>query len=73
MKVSTKSAYDLSPLTYLALSGEEQIIPTRVITERWHIPIKYPEKLLKILIRPAVAGFLNQTTIACLCTYASHN
>lgn len=48
MNVSTKSEYGLRALIYLADKGE-QAIPAREIAEKWNVPVKYLEQILKLL------------------------
>ena len=49
MNVSTKSEYGLRALIYLASHGERAAIPAREIAERWNVPVKYLEQILKTL------------------------
>ena len=49
MNVSTKSEYGLRALIYLAGSRDGRAIPAREIAERWKVPIKYLEQILKTL------------------------
>ena len=49
MNVSTKSEYGLRALIYLASNQEGKIIPAREIAEKWNVPIKYLELILKAL------------------------
>jgi Rrf2 family protein len=49
MNVSTKSEYGLRALIYLAGSRDGRSIPAREIAERWKVPIKYLEQILKTL------------------------
>jgi Rrf2 family protein len=49
MKVSTKSEYGLRALIYLAAHSERETIPAREIAEKWQVPIKYLEHILKLL------------------------
>lgn len=49
MNVSTKSEYGLRALIYLAGHDRSESIPAREIAEKWHVPIKYLEQILKTL------------------------
>ncbi|HKX32697.1 MAG TPA: Rrf2 family transcriptional regulator, partial [Blastocatellia bacterium] len=49
MNVSTKSEYGLRALIYLASNSEREAIPAREIAERWSVPVKYLEQILKSL------------------------
>ena len=49
MNVSTKSEYGLRALIYLASCQEGKAIPAREIAEKWKVPIKYLEQILKAL------------------------
>jgi Rrf2 family protein len=49
MNVSTKSEYGLRALIHLASSEEERTVPAREIADRWSVPIKYLEQILKTL------------------------
>lgn len=49
MNVSTKSEYGLRALIYLASHGEQRLIPAREIAEKWDVPVKYLEQILKTL------------------------
>jgi Rrf2 family protein len=50
MNVSTKSEYGLRALIYLASQGGRgEAIPAREIAERWNVPAKYLEQILKTL------------------------
>ena len=49
MYVSTKSEYGLRALIYLATYGEREAIPAREIADKWNVPIKYLEQILKTL------------------------
>jgi Rrf2 family protein len=49
MNVSTKSEYGLRALIYLADNPQERAIPAREIAEKWKVPIKYLEQILKAL------------------------
>lgn len=49
MNVSTKSEYGLRALIYLAGSRDGRVIPAREIAEKWKVPIKYLEQILKTL------------------------
>jgi Rrf2 family protein len=49
MYVSTKSEYGLRALIYLASHGERGAIPAREIAEKWNVPVKYLEQILKTL------------------------
>lgn len=49
MNVSTKSEYGLRALIYLAGQGAGRVVPAREVAERWNVPIKYLEQILKTL------------------------
>ena len=49
MNVSTKSEYGLRALIYLATSQGGKAVPAREIAERWKVPLKYLEQILKTL------------------------
>ena len=49
MNISTKSEYGLRALIYLASNSERGAIPDREIAERWSVPVKYLEQILKAL------------------------
>lgn len=49
MNVSTKSEYGLRALIYLASNEDRPAIPAREIAERWSVPVKYLEQILKLL------------------------
>lgn len=49
MYISTKSEYGLRALIYLATNSDRASIPTREIAEKWNVPIKYLEQILKTL------------------------
>jgi hypothetical protein len=49
MNVSTKSEYGLRALIYLADNRQDRAIPAREIAEKWKVPIKYLEQILKAL------------------------
>jgi Rrf2 family protein len=49
MNVSTKSEYGLRALIYLASASGREAIPAREIAERWNVPVKYLEQILKTL------------------------
>ena len=49
MNISTKSEYGLRALIYLASNNERGAIPAREIAERWSVPVKYLEQILKDL------------------------
>jgi Rrf2 family protein len=49
MNVSTKSEYGLRALIYLAGCQDGRAIPAREIAEKWLVPIKYLEQILKAL------------------------
>ena len=49
MNVSTKSEYGLRALIYLTGSRDGRVIPAREIAEKWKVPIKYLEQILKTL------------------------
>lgn len=50
MNVSTKSEYGLRALIYLASqAGRGEAVPAREIAERWNVPVKYLEQILKTL------------------------
>lgn len=58
MNISTKSEYDLQALIYLASNDEGGAIPDPEIAERWSVPVKHLEQIIK--------------TLADLCTQADH-
>ncbi|MBX3280070.1 MAG: Rrf2 family transcriptional regulator [Acidobacteria bacterium] len=49
MNVSTKSEYGLRALIYLAGHSAREAVPAREIAEKWRVPIKYLEQILKTL------------------------
>ncbi|HEX6730817.1 MAG TPA: Rrf2 family transcriptional regulator [Pyrinomonadaceae bacterium] len=49
MNVSTKSEYGLRALIYLATHGTDRVVPAREIAEKWAVPVKYLEHILKSL------------------------
>jgi Rrf2 family protein len=49
MNVSTKSEYGLRALIYLASNSGREAIPAREIAEKWNVPVKYLEQILKTL------------------------
>ena len=49
MNVSTKSEYGLRALIYLASNNGRGAVPAREIAERWQVPVKYLEQILKTL------------------------
>ena len=49
MNVSTKSEYGLRALIHLAGASGREAIPAREIAERWNVPVKYLEQILKPL------------------------
>jgi len=49
MNVSTKSEYGLRALIYLATNSQHEAIPAREIAEKWSVPVKYLEQILKTL------------------------
>jgi Rrf2 family protein len=49
MNVSTKSEYGLRALIYIASHKEREAVPAREISEKWNVPIKYLEQILKAL------------------------
>jgi Rrf2 family protein len=49
MNISTKSEYGLRALIYLASHSERAAIPVREIAEKWNVPVKYLEQILKTL------------------------
>ncbi len=49
MNVSTKSEYGLRALIYLASNSAREAIPAREIAEKWNVPVKYLEQILKTL------------------------
>lgn len=49
MNVSTKSEYGLRALIYLGTHGADRVIPAREIAEKWDVPVKYLEQILKSL------------------------
>jgi Rrf2 family protein len=49
MNISTKSEYGLRALIYLASNRERDAVPAREIAEKWNVPVKYLEQILKLL------------------------
>lgn len=49
MNVSTKSEYGLRAMMYLASQINRDAVPAREIAERWNVPVKYLEQILKLL------------------------
>jgi Rrf2 family transcriptional regulator, cysteine metabolism repressor len=49
MNISTKSEYGLQALIYPVSANEHWAIPAREIAERWRVPVKYLEQILKSL------------------------
>jgi len=49
MNVSTKSEYGLRALIYLAGKTGHEATPAREIAEKWSVPVKYLEQILKTL------------------------
>src|SRR5262245_8389936 len=49
MNISTKSEYGLRALIYLASNSDREAIPAREIAEKWSVPAKYLEQILKTL------------------------
>lgn len=49
MNVSTKSEYGLRALIYLASNTDRVAIPAREIAEKWRVPVKHLEQILKTL------------------------
>jgi Rrf2 family protein len=49
LNISTKSEYGLRALIYLASNSERETIPAREIAEKWSVPLKYLEHILKSL------------------------
>src|SRR5437879_6273257 len=49
MNVSTRSEYGLRALIYLASQGEREAVPAREIAEKWNVPVKYLEQILKTI------------------------
>lgn len=49
MNVSTKSEYGLRALIYLATQSKREAVPAREIAEKWNVPVKYLEQILKTL------------------------
>ena len=49
MHITTKSEYGLRALIYLATEAQRDAIPAREISEKWHVPVKYLEQILKTL------------------------
>lgn len=49
MNVSTKSEYGLRALIYIAGQSAGRPTPAREIAEKWNVPIKYLEQILKTL------------------------
>jgi Rrf2 family protein len=56
MNVSTKSEYGLRALIHLAGASGRDAISAREIAERWNVPVKYLEQILKALKE---AGLVN--------------
>jgi len=49
MNVSTRSEYGLRALIYLASNTKAEAVPAREIAEKWNVPVKYLEQILKTL------------------------
>jgi len=49
MNVSTRSEYGLRALIYLASNAKAEAVPAREIAEKWNVPVKYLEQILKTL------------------------
>lgn len=49
MNVSTRSEYGLRALIYLASQQGREAVPAREIAEKWSVPVKYLEQILKTL------------------------
>jgi len=49
MNVSTKSEYGLRALIYLAGKSQQESVPAREIAQKWNVPVKYLEQILKTL------------------------
>jgi Rrf2 family protein len=49
VNVPTKSEYGLRALIYLASHADQGLVPAREIAERWRVPVKYLEQILRIL------------------------
>ena len=49
MNVSTRSEYGMRALITLATRGENELVTAREISERWNVPVKYLEQILKTL------------------------
>jgi Rrf2 family protein len=49
MNVSTRSEYGLRALIYLADHSQAAAVPAREIAEKWNVPVKYLEQILKTL------------------------
>lgn len=49
MNVSTKSEYGLRALIYLASNSQHEAVPAREIAQKWNVPVKYLEQILKAL------------------------
>jgi Rrf2 family protein len=49
MNVSTKSEYGLRALIHLAANQDGRVVPAREIAEKWKVPMKYLEQILKAL------------------------
>ena len=49
MNVSTKSEYGLRALIYLASNSRQEAVPAREIAQKWNVPVKYLEQILKAL------------------------
>lgn len=72
MNVSTKSEYGLRALIYLANNGEGKVIPAREIAEKWNVPVKYLEQILKTLKEAGiVTGYVGVGGGYCLTRPAS--
>src|SRR5215471_1824946 len=49
MNISTKSEYGLRAVIYLATQSGRGAVPAREIAEKWKVPVKYLEQILKTL------------------------
>ena len=49
MNISTKSEYGLRALIHIAGNSGREAVPAREISQRWHVPVKYLEQILKTL------------------------
>ena len=49
VNISTKSEYGLRALIHIAGNSGREAVPAREISQRWHVPVKYLEQILKTL------------------------